>query len=289
MGGQPGDALIINAAITGMVPMPERVPHVPVTPDQIVADAERCVGAGASILHLHARGGDGRPTWRREPYEEFVPAIRERCPEAVVCVTTSGRSVPDPEKRSAVLGLRGDARPDMASLTLGSLNFRHEASINPPELIERLAARMRENNIKPELEIFDTGMAQLAETLLERDLLERPLYANLLLGGPNTAPARPRDLVHLVESLPPDTVWAAGGFGRSQLTVNGLAAFMGGHVRTGLEDNPLYDWKLRTPATNSALVERVVRLADLAGRTVSTAQMTRRTLGVATAQPAGSP
>lgn len=281
----PGGPLIINAALTGMVPMPDRVPHVPVTPEQIVEDAVRCHEAGASVLHLHARDDSGLPDWSHEAYEKFIPAIRKRCPDVVVCVTTSGRRIPEFEKRSDVLSLEGDAKPDMASLTLGSLNFRREASVNAPDMIERLAERMGSAGIRPELEIFDLGMAQLAHGLLDRGLVERPLYANLLLGGPNTAPATARDLAHLVDSLPDDTVWAAAGFGAYQLPMNGLAVFMGGHVRTGLEDNPFYDWDERSPATNVALVERAASLAGLAQRPLAASAEVREALGLA---PAGA-
>jgi len=276
----PTEPLIINAALTGMVPRPERVPHVPVSPQEIVDDASRCLDAGAGIVHLHARDHAGDPDWRRETYERFLPEIRARRPDAVLCVSTSGRTFPELERRAHVLSLTGDARPDLASLTLGSLNFRHEASVSSPDTILRLAERMREAKIKPELEVFDSGMAQLAHELLERGLVEPPLYVNLLLGGPNTAPARIRDLAHLVDSLPPDTVWAAGGFGAFQLPVNGMAVFAGGHVRTGLEDNPWLDHSARAPATNVALVDRAARLAELAGRPLAGPGQVRRALGL---------
>ena len=168
---RPYDPLIINAAITGMVPRRAQVPHVPVTAEQIVADAVACVDAGAAILHLHAREPDESPAWRRSAYAEFIPAIREQRPEAVICVSTSGRDVAELEKRADVLALEGDAKPDMASLTLGSLNFRTSASVNAPDMIVALAERMTERGIAPELEVFDTGMAYLAAELEDRGVL----------------------------------------------------------------------------------------------------------------------
>ncbi len=277
--------LIVNVAMTGMVPRRDQVPAVPVTPEQIVEDAERCHRAGAAIVHLHARDESEAPTWRREAYEAFIPEIRRRCPDLVVCVTTSGRNWPDLERRMEVLGLTGDAKPDMASLTLGSLNFRDGPSVNSIETIEALAGRMREVGVKPELEVFDLGMAALARNLLERGLLEPPLYANVLLGNVNTAPAKAASLAQLVEELPEATVWAAAGLGRFQLRVNGLALFMGGHVRTGLEDSPLMDYATREPATNVALVERTVALAALAGRPLASAAEARRMLGLPLSAP----
>jgi 3-keto-5-aminohexanoate cleavage enzyme len=263
---RPYEPLIVNAAITGMVPRRREVPAVPVTPEQIVADAVACVDAGASILHLHARRRDESPAWERDAYAAFIPAIRELRPDAVICVSTSGRDVAELERRADVLALDGDARPDMASLTLGSLNFRREASVNAPDTIVALAERMRERGIRPELEIFDSGMAYLAHELLARGTLAAPLYANLILGGPNTAPATVRDLAHLADALPAGTTWAAGGIGAFQLPVNAHAIFMGGHVRTGLEDNPAMDAARTRPATNAALVTRVAELARIAER-----------------------
>jgi uncharacterized protein (DUF849 family) len=263
-----------------MMPRRATVPHVPVTARQIVDDAVACFDAGATILHLHARADDESATWRREPYEAFLPEIRARCPGAVLCVTTSGRDVTEAEQRADVLELEGDARPDMASLTLGSLNFRTAAVVNAPDTIVRLAARMRERGIRPELEIFDTGMAYLAHELLARDVLEAPLYANVMLGGPNTAPATAEALAQLTRALPAGTAWAAGGLGAFQLPMNAVAIFTGGHVRTGLEDNPTMDAERRIPATNRQLVARVAELARIAGRPLATAAQTRALLGL---------
>jgi 3-keto-5-aminohexanoate cleavage enzyme len=283
---RPYDPLIVNAAITGMVPVRARVPHVPVTPAQIVADAVACVDAGAAILHLHARRDDESPAWEREAYRAFIPEIREQRPDAVICVTTSGRDAAELERRADVLDLDGDARPDMASLTLGSLNFRTTASVNAPETIVALAERMAERGIRPELEVFDTGMAYLAAELLDRGVLRGPLYANLILGSVNTAPATARALAQLVDMLPPGTTWAAGGIGPFQLPMNAMAIFMGGHVRTGLEDNPSYDAERSQPATNPGLVARVAELARTAGRRIATPAEARERLGLSLAEQA---
>ena len=155
---RPYPPLVVNAALTGMVPRRERVPHVPVTAEQIVADAVACVQAGATIVHLHARRPDEEPEWRRDAYGPVIAELRRRCPGLVLCVSPSG------------------------------------ASLNAPQTIVALAERMRDTGIRPELEVFDTGMAALAHQLLDKGVLEPPLYANLLLGAPNTAPATARDL-----------------------------------------------------------------------------------------------
>jgi uncharacterized protein (DUF849 family) len=278
---RPYTPLIVNAAITGMVPRRARVPHVPVTAEQIVADAQDCFEAGATIVHVHARAADESPEWRREAYAEFIPEIRRRCPGIVVCATTSGRTFVELDQRADVLALEGDAKPDMASLTLGSLNFRDVASVNTPQMIRALAERMADVGIRPEVEIFDTGMAYLAHTLRADGLLRDPIYVNVLLGSPNTAPARIADLASLVAALPDGADWAATGIGAFRLKINAIAIFAGGHVRTGLEDNAHFDHATRLPATNTELVVRVVELARIAGRPVSTPEQTRAAIGLA--------
>lgn len=277
---RPYAPLIINAALTGMVPRRDRVPNVPVTAQQIVEDAQACFEAGATIVHLHARAGDESPEWRREAYAAFIPEIRRLCPGLVVCATTSGRTFGELDQRADVLALEGAAKPDMASLTLGSLNFRDVASVNAPGMIRALAERMATRGIRPELEIFDSGMAYLAHTLHAEGLLPDPMYANILLGSPNTAPARMGDLASLVDALPSGVIWAAAGIGAFQLPMNAMAVFAGGHVRTGLEDNPHLDHLTRSPATNAELVRRVAALAGVAGRRLSSVAETRATLGL---------
>jgi uncharacterized protein (DUF849 family) len=263
-----------------MVPRRARVPHVPVTTEQIVADAEACFRAGATIVHVHARRADEEPEWRREAYAEVLSELRRRCPGLVLCVSTSGRTYPELDKRADVLGLGGDERPDMASLTLGSVNFRDAVSVSHPETIVALAERMHAAGVRPELEVFDSGMASVAHRLLAEGVLEAPLYANLLLGSVNSAPATARDLAFLADALPAGTVWAAAGIGAFQLPMNAMAVFMGGHVRTGLEDSPYLTYADRVPATNVQLVERAVSLATLAGRRIATPEETRAMLGL---------
>jgi uncharacterized protein (DUF849 family) len=276
----PLPPLVINAALTGMIPRKKDSSHVPVTPAEIAADAERCRRAGASIVHLHARDEDGQPTYRREVYAEIVAQVRDRCPDLVVCVSTSGRVFKTFEERADVLALDGDLRPDMASLTLGSLNFPGEASVNDPDMIRRLAERMRERGIVPELEIFDLGMLDYAKFLLERGVLEPPLYFNFLLGSLGTLSATPLHLALLVERTPAGSVWAAAGIGRFQSYVNTLAVAIGGHVRVGLEDNLWLDDARTQLATNEQLVERLAGVARAMGRQVADPRAARGLIGL---------
>lgn len=272
--------LVVNAALTGMVPTKADNPALPVTPAEIAADAEACLEAGASIVHVHARDADGAPTYRADVYREIVAGIRERRPDAIVCVSTSGRVFKELEQRAEVLDLDGELKPELASLTLGSLNFPREASVNDPATIRGLAERMAERGIVPELEVFDLGMVDYARYLLERGILRPPLYFNLLLGSLGTLAATPLHLALLVEALPEGSTWGAAGIGRFQLDVNALAIAMGGHVRVGLEDSLFLDAAKERPATNPALVERLVRIARACEREPATPAEARALLGL---------
>lgn len=272
--------LVINAALSGMVARRSEHPTVPEQPDQIAHDVAGCHEAGASSVHLHARDTDGKPTYRSERYAEVIHAVRTVAPDLIICVSTSGRLWSSFEQRSEVLNLDGDAAPDLASLTLGSLNFRAQASVNPPDIIERLASTMRDRGIVPELEVFDLGMLDYAHSLIDRAVLQPPFIFNLLLGSAGTLAATAANLALLVERLPPGSHWQAAGVGRAQWPMNALGVIMGGHVRTGLEDNVWMDADTRARATNEGLVRRISALAAAAGRPLATAATARQLMGL---------
>jgi uncharacterized protein (DUF849 family) len=272
--------LIINLAPTGMVPTKADNAHVPLTPDEIAEDCQRCCRLGASILHLHARDEEGKPTWKPDTYRRVIAAVRQRCPEAIICVSTSGRNFGAFEQRSAVLELTGDEKPEMASLTLGSLNFPNQASVNEPAMIQALAKKMADHGILPELEVFDLGMIDYAKFLIHRQILRPPFYFNLLLGSLGMLSATPFHLAACTMALPPQSTWAGAGIGRFQFSVNALAIVSGGHVRVGLEDNLYSEIETRRPATNAELVERLVNLAAAAQRPIATPAEARRMIGL---------
>lgn len=270
--------LIINTCLTGNVLSKARNPHLPVNTDEIIEDAGRVIEAGASILHVHARDEAGAPSWQPERFARIFEGIRRHYPDVVLVATTSGRHQSALENRSAVLYLEGAAKPDMASLTLGSLNFPKQPSINAPEMIQQLCSIMRERGILPELEVFDLGMLNYGFYLQRKGLLPKDCYVNLMLGSLGTIPGRVQDLAHLAQEIPRNWHWAGAGIGRYQLAVNTAAIVMGGHVRVGLEDNPYYDYARRTDASNAELVKRLVRLAGELGRPISTCLQTRKQL-----------
>lgn len=268
--------LIIQLAPTGMVPQKSDTPHVPITPEEIARDTYEAYKLGASAVHVHARDEQGNPTYRKEVYSRIFSLIREKCPDIIICASTSGRNDRDLGHRSEVLELR----PDMASLTLGSVNFLKQPSINTLEDISALARLMGERGVKPELEVFEPGFIGVAEYLLVKGLLHPPFHFNLLLGSRGSVPAEMRDLVYLADSLPKDSTWSAAGIGRYQSRINTAAILMGGHVRVGLEDSLYFDPKKCVRATNGQLVRRMVTIAGELGREIASPEEARELLGL---------
>ncbi len=272
--------VVINLALTGMVPRKKDNPAVPITTAEIIADAARCHAAGARIFHIHARDANEDPTYERELYAEMTRGIRAAIPAAVICVTTSGRVYRSFEHRSDSLRLDGPLKPDLASLTLGSLNFPQQASVNEPAMIQRLAQEMNGLGIVPELEIFDFGMIDYAHYLIGRKLLREPFVFNLLLGSLGTSAATGLNLAMMVERLPAGSFWSAAGIGRFQFSMNALGLTLGGHARTGLEDNLFLDAAKTQPATNESLVQRTAAVAAALGRPIASTAQTRQLLGL---------
>jgi len=272
--------LILNLAPTGVVPTREMSSSVPLLPDEIVADVLAAAEAGITIVHIHARDDQGRPTHRKEVFARIIGGIRERRSDLVICVSCSGRMVTNVEDRARVLDLGEDLRPDMASLTLSSLNFPTQASVNSPDEIKILAQRMLERGILPEFEIFDLGMVNMLHYLVSRELVAAPMYANLLLGNLATAQPGFLEIGTLVSRLPERLIWSIAGIGAAQLPVAAIAAAAAPGVRVGLEDNLWLDPQRRYPASNPQLVERVHQFAALLHRTVMTPVELRQRLSL---------
>lgn len=261
--------LIINFTPTGMIPTKEMTPHVPITPEEIVEDVHRAVDIGITMVHLHARDtGSGQSTYKAAVYGEIIAGIRSFSQDLVICVSLSGRNVKEFEKRAEPLHLEGDLKPDMGSLTLSSLNFNHEASVNSPQMIAMLAGEMRARGILAELEAFDAGMINYAKYLERKGILRPPHYFNLLLGNIACAQA---DLLHvgiMIRDLPENSFWALAGIGNYQLLMNSVAVASGGGVRVGLEDNIWFDTARTRLASNCDLLRRIHRLAEASERKV---------------------
>lgn len=262
------EPLILNLAPTGMVPTRAMSPHVPLRVEEIIKDVLAAAELGITTAHLHARDESGKPTPRKEFYARIIGGIREKRPDLVLCVSCSGRHFSDLKDRAEVLELEGDLKPDMASLTLSSLNFTREASMNAPHTVRELAQRMKDRGIVPEIEIFDLGMVNVLKTLQARDLVPAPAFVNLLLGNIATAQADLLEIGTLVSRLPEDSLWNLAGFGAAQLPVAALAVGHAPGVRVGLEDNLWLDAERALPADNGGLVKRVHDLAAVLGRAI---------------------
>lgn len=270
----------IVLAPTGMVPTRAMTPHVPLTPREIAADVAAAAAIGISSVHLHARDEAGEPAWDKNIYAEIIGRVREAAPDVVINVSTSGRTWSELEKRADVLALDGDLKPEMASLTLSSLNFIGGASVNAPEIIRGLAQIMRDRDIVPELEIFDLGMLNFAHVLRKEGLLVGPVAANLFFGNVAGLQATLSEVGLAVERVPAQTTWSGAGLGAFQATAQALAINAGGGVRVGLEDGIHLDRARTTLATNQALVERVHAMLQNAGREpMGPAQYRRDVLG----------
>ena len=272
---------ILNFAPTGLIPTREMTPNVPLEPDEIVEQVLEAAELGANVVHLHARDAEtGKPSHSKEVYAEMINGIRKKNKDLVIGVSTSGRFLAEYEKRSEVLDLNGKLKPDMASLTLSSLNFNNQASLNSPDMIKRLAGKMLENSIKPELEAFDFGMINYAKYLIRKGLIKPPYYFNLILGNIACAQANMLSLGLMIKELPEETIWSAGGVGDFQLRTNIMALVSGGGVRVGLEDNIWYDQERTRLASNRDLIERILTIAKAMGHCPYTQAEARRLLHV---------
>lgn len=266
-----GADLIINLAPTGCVVGKDQTPYLPISHNEILDDVAECMALGIQMLHLHVRDDEGRHSSDPERYGRLIESIRAlpEGDELVICASTSGRHDPSYESRSRVLDLDGDMKPDMASLTLSSVNFMGAASINEPETIRRLAEKMLERGIKPELEIFDLGMLNIAHVLIRKGLLKATIYANILLGNIAGAQASLNDTSAIMSSIPEDWIVSLAGIGQFQLTANVMGITYANGVRVGLEDNLWLDSGRRQLATNVDLVKRICRLSDECGRSIA--------------------
>ncbi len=281
--------VFLNLTPTGMVPTKAMTPHVPLTVDEIVTDVTRCVTLGANIVHLHARDESGLPTYRKEVYAKLVGGIRDAFPDLAIGVSLSGRNHPELDQRADPLKLRGDVKPDLGSLTLGSMNFSRSASVNSPETILRLADAMAEAEIKPELEVFDLGMMNYAHYLVRKGVLCPPHYFNILLGNIGTAQATPAHLGQLLAELPDDSYVTVAGIGDAQRAMNAAGLLFADGARVGLEDSIWYDRERALLATNESVVQRVLDMAALFGRSVATRAEVREALGLVGGPRAGQP
>lgn len=246
---------VITAALTGPIASKADNPNLPTTPEEIALAAAGAYAAGATVVHVHVRDADGRPTADLQIARRTRALIEESCPALVQLSTGVGLEVPFEERERLV-----EARPRMATLNPCSMSFGAGEFRNPPDGVRRLAARMQELGIRPELEIYDTGHLEICLRLVEEGLVSEPLQFSIVMGVRGGMPASPAALVQLVERLPRGCVWQAIAIGRANLAITAMGLAMGGNARTGMEDTLMI--RRGVPAeSNAALVERLVAVA----------------------------
>ncbi|MBW9155430.1 3-keto-5-aminohexanoate cleavage protein [Clostridium tagluense] len=268
--------LIITAAICGAEVTKEHNPNVPYTVEEIAVEAEKAYRAGASIIHLHVRKDDGTPTQDRERFKACMEAIKERCPDVIVQPSTGGAvGMSNAERLQPV-----DLKPEMATLDAGTCNFGgDDVFVNTENTIKEFGQKMMELSVKPEIEVFDKGMIDMAIRLQKKGFIKTPMHFNFVMGVNGGISATPRDLVFMAASIPAGSTYTVSGIGRSEFQMAAMAIIMGGHVRVGFEDN-VYIEKGIPAKSNAELVERVVRLAKELGREIASPKEAREILGL---------
>ncbi len=269
---------IITIAITGAVPKKEDNPAVPVVPAEQIESTHEAFEAGASLVHIHVRNEDQSPGSDPEKFKEIQEGVKRHCPGMIIQFSTGGRGR-GLEQRGAMLSLK----PDMASLATGSVNFPTSIYENPPQFVEELASSMLDLDVKPEVEIFDVAMLYNAANLVRKGLLKTPVHVQFVLGIPNALPARRKLLDFLIEEsqeVLPGSTWTAAGIGRHQFEVNQWCLELGGHCRTGLEDNIKYD-RDRLADSNAELVTKIVDVIDQFDRRPASPAEARELLSLA--------
>lgn len=270
------EKLIITAAISGAEVTKEMNPGVPYTKEEFVREAKSAYDAGASIIHLHVRYDDGTPTQDKNRFKEIIEAIKAECPDVIIQPSTGG-----------AVGMSNDERlqptelnPEMATLDCGTLNFGgDEIFENTENTIKYFGQRMIERGIKPELEVFDKSMIDMALRLNKKGFINKPMHFDFVMGVNGGISGELRDFVFLRGSIPADSTYTVAGIGRFEFPLAVAAIVDGGHVRVGFEDN-VYLSKGVLAKSNGELVAKVVRLAKELGREVATPAEAREILGL---------
>jgi 3-keto-5-aminohexanoate cleavage enzyme len=268
---------IITVAITGSVPTKKDNPAVPITVAEQIESTQAAFEAGATLAHCHVRNDDGTTTSSPERFAKLTEGLRKHCPGMIIQLSTGGRSGAGKE-RGGMLPIG----PDMASLSTGSVNFPTRIYENTNELIDWLAAEMLKYNVKPEVEAFDLSMIFQAVAMAKAGHMKSPLHVQFVMGVKNAMPVdRPSFEFYIatLKRIAPDATWTGAGIGREQVTLVNWSLELGGHVRTGLEDNIRLNKDTLAPS-NAALVKQVVDLCPKYGRRPATVAEARALLSL---------
>ena len=268
---------IITVAITGSLPQKSDNPAVPITIAEQIESTHAAFEAGATLAHCHVRMDDGKPSSDPERFGRLLEGLRKHCPGMIVQLSTGGRSG-NGRERGGMLPLK----PDMASLSTGSCNFPTRVYENAPDLVNWLVEEMIKYDVKPEVEAFDLSMIFKAVEMQKAGQMKAPLHVQFVMGVKNAMPVDRETFefyVKTLKRLAPDATWTGAGIGRDQLTLNRWSIELGGHCRTGLEDNVRWDKSTLAPS-NAALVKRVADLCKEYGRRAATVAEARAQLSL---------
>ena len=255
---------IINFAPTGRMSTKQLTPYVPISISEILEDIFNAHEMGITMVHLHVRDEKtGAPTLCAKTYGKVVAKIREFAPDLMICVSLSARGGESFEKRTEALFLEGNEKPDMASLTLSSMNFVSGSSINTPEDIQKLTKIMKKQHILPELEVFDLGMINYAKYLIDKNILGKKNYFNIMLGNITSAQDNLMHAGIMINDLPDNSYHSLAGIGSASYPTHLMALASNSGIRVGVEDNIWFDKNRKKLATNSALLERVHQLLKI--------------------------
>jgi 3-keto-5-aminohexanoate cleavage enzyme len=270
------DKLIITVATTGAMTTKEHTPYLATKPEEIAEEVFQCYEAGAAVCHVHVRDDQDKATMDLGKFTETVGLIRKRCPDMIINMTSSGGlGWSDEQRIEPMVALK----PDMGTFDAGSMNFYQFVFLNPPPFLEKLGKAMIENGIKPEIEVFDSGMVWNAKRLLKAGFLQEPLHWQCVMHVQGGMEGSPENLLHLVHALPEGSTWSAFGCGPTALPMMSMAIHMGGHVRVGMEDN-VYIRKNVLAQHNYEFVETAKRLAAEFERPIATPAEARAILGL---------
>lgn len=271
---------IITVAITGSLPTKRDNPAVPISISEQIESTQAAFEAGATLAHCHVRNDDGTPTSDPERFGRLLEGLRQHCPGMIVQLSTGGRSGAGRERGGMI-----PLKPDMCSLSTGSCNFPTRVYENSPDLVDWLASEMLQHGVKPEIEAFDLSMIFKAVEMEKAGQIKGPLHVQFVMGVKNAMPvdrAAFEFFVATLKRLAPDATWTGAGIGREQITLNRWSLELGGHCRTGLEDNVRLDRDTLAPS-NAALVKRVADLAGDYGRHVASVAEARSLLSLTNA------
>lgn len=268
------DRTVITAALTGPVARKSDHPGLPCSPEEIAEAARASWEAGAAVVHLHLRDKRGEPTADLAVAARVLELVRAACPAIIQLSTGVGLEVPF-EARLALL----EIAPEAATLNVCTMSFGAGEFRNPPEGVRQMATRMRELDIQPELELYDSGHLDVALALIDEGLVVGPPHFSLVLGVRGGMAATPGNLISLVEKLPAGAHWQAIGIGRSNLAMTTIALAMGGHARTGLEDTLRLE--RGRAASNHELVRRLGAVSEAIGRPIASVDEARADLALA--------